>query len=297
MRDLNFVGSVFARQFRRGQSETVGVLVPDFNPFWSDVLHGVEDTLQVNNLALFVSSSRQDPARALRAIAAFERQQVDGLVLAPSSVPLERLKPFRGRPLGIVTVDGRLPRSGIPSVSLDDVLGGYMVATHLLAVGHRSFVLVNGRSTVSWCRDRAKGVRQALADAGLNPAKALLEVRVDELTVEEGIGSVDRILQHPVPATAIACANDLLALGVLIGLRRRGLDSPHDYALAGFDDVDFAAALSPSLTSVRQPARAMGTAAAQLLLQQQGRTRHVQFEPELVVRESTRPTGVPGPVS
>lgn len=289
MEELNFVGSVIARQFRRGLSETVGVLVPDLgNPFWADVLRGVEDTLLANNLALFVSSSRQDPQRELEAIAAFERQQIDGLLLAPTSVSLDRLAPFQKRPLGIVTVDGRLKGSDIPSVSLDDVTGGFMVADHLLALGHRKFILVNGPNTVSWCRDRRKGVRRALRQAGLDPQAALREVSVNELTAEEGIRSSSNLLEHSQEASAIICANDLLGLGVLIGLRRRGLDVPRDFALAGFDDVDFAAALSPALTSVRQPARDMGTAAAQLLLQQHaGRRQHVRFQPELVVREST----------
>lgn len=289
MVELNFVGSVIARQFRRGESETVGVLVPDIgNPFWADVLRGVEDTLEASHLALLVSSTRQDPERALRAVETFERQQVDGLLLAPSSVPAERLAPFKNRPFGVVTVDGRLARSNIPSVSLDDVTGGYLVASHLLAVGHRHLVLVNGPQSVSWCRDRAKGVRKALMEHDLDSSTSLLEIGVDELTVEQGIGSVEKFLQKPTAATAIACANDLLALGVLIGLRRRGLDVPRDYALSGFDDVDFASALLPALTSVRQPAREMGTAAAELLLQPpSARSKHVRFEPELVVREST----------
>jgi LacI family transcriptional regulator len=162
------------------------------------------------------------------------------------------------------------------------------LASHLLDLGHRSVIFVNGPSAVPWCRDRAKGVRKALVEAGCDPRDALREVKVDELTVDEGIRSCDRVLQSgPPTATAIICANDLLGLGVLIGLRRRGYEVPRDFALAGFDDVDFASALSPALTSVRQPARDMGTAAAHLLLQQGAGRKHVRFEPELIVREST----------
>jgi LacI family transcriptional regulator len=288
MEELSFVGSVIARQFRHGLSQTVGVLVPDLgNPFWADVLRGVEDVLLSKHLALFVSSSRQDPDRELEAIAAFERHQVDGLLLAPSRVSRDRLAPFERRPLGIVTVDGRLKGSEIPSVTLDDVTGGFLLASHLLALGHRNLILVNGPTAVSWCRDRRKGVRKALIQAGIDPHEALHEVKVDELTVDEGVRSCDGVLQFSGTANAIICANDLLGLGVLIGLRRHGYDVPKDFALAGFDDVDFAAVLSPALTSVRQPARDMGTAAARLLLQQIAGRRHVRFKPELVVREST----------
>jgi len=104
---------------------------------------------------------------------------------------------------------------------------------------------------------------------------------------------VDSLLRQDKGARAVICANDLLALGVLIGLRRRGLDVPRDYALAGFDDLDFAAALLPPLTSVRQPARDMGAAAAQVLLEQPSSgAKHVHFEPEPMVLESTASAGV-----
>lgn len=291
MHELHFVGSRIAGQLRSGRSSLVGVVVPDVgNPFWADVLRGVEVVLDQRQLTLVVSSSRLDPGREQSILDQLDRQQVDGLIVAPVTAATDRLESFLHRQLGVVTLDRQLPGNLYSSVSLDDVRGGDLAATHLLGIGRTQLVLVNGPQTVSWSRDRRAGVRKALRRAHLAPAEHLREIIVHEETTAAGTRAVAQIAQMTDRgAIGIVCGNDLIALGVLLGLQGEHLRVPEDFALVGYDDVPFAAALSPSLTSVRQPSFEMGLAAARLLLEGDSvRVEHVEFEPELILRGSSQ---------
>jgi LacI family transcriptional regulator len=287
---LGFVPSRAAGSLRRRSSDLVGVVVPDVgNPFWGDVLRGVEHVLDPRGLALVVGSTRQDAGRERRLLRALDEQRVDGLLVAPVAASARTLDRFRDRRLGVVVLDRALrPEPGaatLASVTLDDVHGAELAAGHLADLGHRRVVLVNGPHEISWCADRYEGARRCLAGRGAD----LVEILVPDLTVEAGRAAVPGVLATP-GATAVMCANDLVALGVLRGLRDAGSAVPADWSLTGYDDVDFAAVLSPPLTSVRQPSFAMGAAAATLLVTDPAkREAGERFEPQLVVRASTSP--------
>jgi LacI family transcriptional regulator len=171
-------------------------------------------------------------------------------------------------------------------VSLDDVEGARLAMDHLLDLGHRRIALVNGPSRVSWCAARREGSVTAVRARGLDPAQLIVDVVVDDLTVAEGRAAVGPLLDRG-GLTAVMCVNDMLALGVLLAVRERGLDVPGDIALVGYDDADFAPALDPPLTTVHQPSYEMGVAAAKLLLGPRQPGAHIEFEPRLIVRRSS----------
>ena len=295
--ELGFLGSRVASQLKNGRSSLIGVVLPDVgNPFWADLLRGVEQVLDRYDLTLVVASTRLDPAREGRLLEALGRHRVDGLILAPSRRSFQLAEVFLDRPFGVVTLDGRISGSRWSSVALDDVKGGELAAGHLLERGYRRLVLVNCSDSASWPADRRAGVRKAIAEHGLLEADCLTEVLpAGEGTVADGLAAAEEVA-HAVRGepTGVICGNDLLALGLLRGLHDRGLRVPEDLALVGYDDVDFAAALSPGLTSVRQPSFDMGAAAARLLMHNpSGEESQVTFEPELIARESTARTVPP----
>jgi LacI family transcriptional regulator len=172
------------------------------------------------------------------------------------------------------------------------VRGGELAAAHLLEQGHKRFAFVNGPLTIRQCTDRRRGARRAVRNAGLNPDQAILEITVPMLNAKEGEACVDKLLDTSIKPTAVFCANDLLALGVMRGLHQQGITIPGDFALVGYDDVEFASMLSTPLTSVRQPKYQLGRTAAELLLDEAinpSRHEHKQviYQPELIVRESS----------
>jgi len=288
MASLGFVPSRAAGQLRSRRSGLIGVVVPDVgNPFWASALRGVETVADMASVSLVVGSTHQDPERQRQLLRVLESQGVDGLVIAP----IDRANDwaaFERRRYGVVTVERPKPGSGGSWVSLDHVEGARLIVGHLLDLGHRRIALVNGPTRVSWCAQRRRGAVTAVIERGLDPREVILDVVVEDLTVEQGTAAVAPLLDAH-DASAIMCVNDMLALGALLAMQQRHVRVPEDVALAGYDDASFAPALNPPLTTVRQPSFAMGVAAAELLLREGGRRSgdHVEFKPELVVRAST----------
>ena len=290
MAELGFVPSRAAGQLRSRRSELVGVVVPDVgNPYWASVLRGIESVIEQHGLALVVGSTHQEETRQRRLLKGLESQGVDGLILAPITTDSADWAPLVSRRFGVVALERSGAGPSVPSVGLDNVEGGRLAVTHLLEQGHRRIAFINGPGTVPWCAERREGVVSGLRKQGLAVRDALVEVEVPDLTVAEGFQAVETLLAMHGGQTAIMCANDMLALGALLALRQRHIEVPTGMALVGYDDVEFAAALAPPLTTVRQPSFEMGAAAARLLLEpdRQSSGRHVQFVPELVPRESS----------
>jgi LacI family transcriptional regulator len=179
------------------------------------------------------------------------------------------------------------------SVSVDDVIGGNLAATHLFETGHKRIAFVGGPMALTQVSDRLTGVRLAATAAGLADDRIVV-IETPALNVAEGRAAGKRIAALPKTRrpSAVFCANDLLALGVLQEMTRLRLSVPGDLAIVGYDDIDFAAAAAVPLTSVRQPRSQLGNAATKLLIEEVAEPaehthRQVVFEPELVIREST----------
>ena len=289
---LGFVRNGSARQLRAGTSRTVGAIVLDIsNPFFTDVARGVEDRLAEDDFILILASSDERLEKERRYLRLLEEQGVQGVLISPADDDLDWLDETRNRGTAVVLLDRTSPGASMCSVAVDDIKGGELAAAHLASLGHRRIGFVNGSTKIRQCADRRKGVRKALRSAGLPVADALVEVTVNSLNADGGEDGLEQLLRLSDPVTAILCVNDVSALGVLRGLRRRNIKVPDEMAVVGYDDVEFAAVLTTPLTSIRQPRYQIGRAAAELLLAEAGSRDHqheqVLFQPELVVRESS----------
>jgi LacI family transcriptional regulator len=289
---IGFVRSTAAHQLRVGKSRTVGVILIDIaNPFFAEMVRGAERVLRDEGYVLMVCSSDESIERERRYLRVLEEHRVDGLLIAPVERDLKNVAALAGRGIPTVLLDRDGGTLDWCSVTVDDVRGGELAASHLLDLGHKEIGFVNGPPSIRQCADRREGARRALRRFGGQPRPALREVTVSALTVDHGEAAVPALLAcDPVPS-AVMCANDLLALGVLKGLNEAGVAVPDKMALVGYDDVSFASMLSPSLTSVRQPKYELGATAAELFLQDALGSGHehrsVRFEPELIVRASS----------
>jgi LacI family transcriptional regulator len=219
-------------------------------------------------------------------------QSVLGLLVTTADRDLDRLEAVRRRGRPVVLLDRTSPDGRMCSAAVDDVRGGELAVAHLLSRGHRRIGFVNGPLAIPQCADRREGARAAVRAEGLPLDDVLVEVTNPTLNADGGEAALQRLLADPHPPTAIFCVNDITALGVLRGLRGRGLSVPEDIALVGYDDVEFAGLLATPLTSVRQPKYQLGRAAADLLLAEAaGGPEHRHelrlFQPELVVRASS----------
>ncbi|MFC9431062.1 LacI family DNA-binding transcriptional regulator [Streptomyces sp. NPDC056987] len=291
---LGFVRSETARQLRVGTSRILAILVLDMaNPFFVAIAKGAERAARETGLGVMLCNSAGSTAEEAEYLSLFAEQRVRGVLLTPADATGHNVREFARRDIPFVHVDRAVPASEGCSVSVDDVAGGALAVGHLLAAGHRSVTYISGPMSLPQCRDRRTGALAALREAGL-PEEALRHVESARLDVASGIDAGARLLGLAERPTAVFCANDLLALGVLQAMYGAGVDVPGDVSIVGYDDIEFAAAAVVPLTSVRQPADAMGRAAAEMLMDETGPDaqhhthRSVVLQPELVVRSSTR---------
>ncbi|HSA52914.1 MAG TPA: LacI family DNA-binding transcriptional regulator [Yinghuangia sp.] len=301
---LGYVRSESARHLRAGRSRIVAMLVLDLaNPFFADVAKGAERTLRNAGLGVMVCNSAGSVDEEADYLSLFAEQRVRGVLVTPADGSGRAVESLRSRGIPFVLVDRTLPFADGCSVSVDDVLGGTLAGRHLLDAGHRSIVYVSGSGHLTQVRDRHLGARTAVREAGL-PDSALVHIEAERLDVASGRDAGARLLGLTPRPTAVFCANDLLALGVLQALYAAGVRVPEDVALVGYDDIEFAAAAAVPLTSVRQPAARIGRTAAELLLDETENTepgprghahRSIVLNPELVVRDSSR--AVPYPMA
>jgi LacI family transcriptional regulator len=291
IQELGYVRDESARQLRAGHSRMLALLVLDLgNPFFVDVSRGAEQAAHDEGLNVITCNSSQRVDREASYLAMLAEQRVRGVLLSPVDASGNSLTAFRRSGIPYVFVDRSVPTDEACSVSVDDVVGGSLAAQHLIDTGHRSIAFVNGPAVLAQCRDREAGVRAALAGGS---GAQLSVLAVEGLDVASGRDAGARILGLSPRPTAVFCANDLLALGVLQAMVAGGVRVPEEMAIVGYDDIEFAAAAAVPLTSVRQPAVKLGYAAARLLIAETGPQSEphvhqaVVYRPELVVRDSS----------
>jgi len=291
--EMGFIRNGSARTLRAGRSQSLGLIVLDIaNPFFTEVARGVEDAANEAGYVLILGNSGDSLAKEINYLRVLEEKRIDGLLITPVQSDLASLKQLRDRGVAIVLLDRSSQSNELCSVTVDDVLGGQLAANHLLEQGHTHLGFVHGPLSIQQVADRQRGLLDAVKAAGLDPAVAVADISTSAQNVHEGEAAVQQLLQvQPLP-TAVFCANDLLALGLMRGLAQQGISIPRDVALVGYDDVEFASVLVTPLTSIRQPKYLLGYTAAQLLLEEitAPNTHHHQqvlYQPEMIVRDSS----------
>lgn len=289
---LGFVRNDSARQLRAGRSSTVGLIVLDGgNPFFTDVARGAEDAAMDKGLAVLIGNSDESTDRERTYVDLFEERRVAGLLISPAGDDLSRLARLRDQGTAVVLVDRRADDEHFASVSVDDVAGGRIAVEHLAATGRTRIAFVGGPSSIRQVADRHAGALSAARAASIE-----LEVLpTASLSVLEGrrVGEALQARPRAERPDAVFAANDLLAVGLEQAFIMRGtIAVPEEIAIVGYDDIAFAEAAVVPLTSVRQPAQDLGRQAIELLtkqveLGQDIDLEHVEFTPELVVRQSS----------
>ncbi len=290
--ELGFIPNQHARQLSGLSSQVLGLVVIDAsNPFFTEVARAVEDTASESDQVVILCNSGGSEEKEANFLRLLAGQRVRGILLTPARSTDEEHARIARSPVPVVLLDHSSGPDSC-SVSVDDIRGGHLAADHLLDLGHERIAFVGGADEIRQHADRFEGVAAAVAARGLDPASALVRVQTEAIDTTAGAAAVPTLLQLEDRPTAVICANDLLAFGVYRGLAHAGISVPGEMSLMGYDDIDVAADWIVPLTSIRQPAREMGTAATRLLLdhsRELSTHRHQQivFQPSLVTRQST----------
>jgi len=264
--EMGYFPSATARSLKTNRSHALGVIVSNIDdPFFSEILQGIEEIAQENGYSMFMAASQRDPEREQVIVQDMRERHVDGLILCSTSFSAEQRRKLLEYGVPIVMVNNQAAEEYRYSIYHDDVDGSRQTAHHLIALGHQHIAYLgnslSGRTTL----DRLTGFRQEMDAAGLLiPAAYIHEVPGGR--AEDGLAGVDHFINLPQRPTAILCFNDMLAIGVLNGLHKNGIRVPEDISVVGFDNIVFSAYTNPPLTTLDQPKRYIGAEAARLIL-------------------------------
>ncbi|WP_425987256.1 LacI family DNA-binding transcriptional regulator [Ensifer sp. R-19] len=265
-RELNYRPNVSARNLRTRRSMSVLLVVRDVgNPFYLEILKGVEATARAAGYAVLMGNTENDPDREVEYFNMLRDGHADGMILMTGKLP----EPQPGESaavshLPIVVALEMIETAGFPHVQVDNSAAARSAVDHLIALGHRRIAHIAGPLPEVMAMHRRDGYRAAMAAAGL-PIPEGYEVRGDYL-LESGEACVAELFALPEPPSAIFVANDEMAYGAIHALRRLGLDVPGDVSVVGFDDLYLSKAFYPPLTTVSQPRTDIGRTAMSLLL-------------------------------
>jgi DNA-binding LacI/PurR family transcriptional regulator len=279
-RELGYRPNVAAQALRLGQSRAVALLVPDVtNPFFSRVLRGAQRAAQAAGYTVALVDTANDRRWEEQSFEALRAGPVDGYLLFEVSAP-EALGPDQRTVLMEAEAPGR------PSVRFDAEGGAAAAFQHLVDLGHRRIAHLAATFDAPTFHLREAARRRVLTDAGLDPdaqPRVTTAIDIDEARLAAG----PLLDEQP---TAVFCDDDLIAAGLYLAVRERGLRIPDDLSVIGFDDMDFARVLEPPLTTVALDAELLGASAFELLERRMAgrRTRRrIVLPAELLVRGST----------
>ena len=293
VREHGYATNRSARGLSAGRTGLVGVLVPLVYPvYFSAILSGAAEALYEQELRLVLSPTQHEHDREVSLLDRLMHGMTDGALIVLPEESSDELARLLEQGYRFVVVDPRLPLDErVPSVSAAHTSGADQAMSHLLGLGHRRIAAITGPRGWVATEDRRRGYHAALAAQGILPEPAL-EVEAD-FEIGPGRDAAGHLLDLHDPPTAIFAFNDNLAIGALQAARDRGLRVPGDLSVVGFDDVEPATIVTPTLTTVRQPLAEMGRTAVSLLMRllerQRFETLRVELATRLVVRETTGP--------
>lgn len=290
---LGYTPNYAAQSLRTTRSQRIILTVPDIsNPFFSAVIRGAEEAALAARYSLLIGDTHHDSEREEYYAAMLTRREADGMIflghrLAPTAVAMIAKQ---GSDAPIVNGCEFEPGLNVSSVHIANAVAAAEAMQHLYDLGHRRIGVITGPLLSPLSRDRLSGVQGAAAGQRLWDE---VIVRTGDFSVDAGEEQTHALLTGDNPPTAIFCFSDEMAIGAMAALRQRGLDCPGDISVIGFDDIRYARAFHPALTTVSQPKEAIGRKAVEMLLailtKKARGVDSVTLPHELIVRESTAP--------
>lgn len=293
--EMGYRPNILAANLRSKKTNTIGVVVPRIDRyFFSSAISGIEDYAWTKGYNVIISQSNDLLVKEISCVHTLFNNRVDGLIISISMQTDEdkHLRLFSEKNIPILFFDRFCPTIDSDRILVDDFNSGYKITRHLIERGCKRIAHIAGPELLNIYKDRKDGYIKALTDAGIPIIEGYLEVT--DLTKKEGIQAFTRLMNLPNPPDGVFCANDTTALSALEYCQKNNLKVPGDVALFGFSDEPFSVAVTPSLSTVKQPGYQMGFQAAQKIIHRIGNPRAIiPFEQivlptTLIIRDSSR---------
>lgn len=286
-RKFQYRPNYFARSLRRSRSMSIGVIAPDLSEgYFTLVMRGVEEALLRSHYFYFTANHYWEPALMQQYSRLLMERAVDGFLLLNTPATVQT-------PLPVVSISAHTNAPGVSDIVLDHGRAAELALTHLHKLGHRRIAFMKGPEIIPDTEHRWNSILETARQLKIEVKPELcLRLGADSFSPEVGYVPMKALLEKRRDFTAIFCFNDIAAMGVIRAVHDAGLQVPEDISVIGFDDIISAGYQKPSLTTVRQPLREMGSKGAQMLLDaianpEAKLPNETVMEPELIVREST----------
>lgn len=286
---LHYVKNDLARGLHKESTFTVGVIVPDAaNPYYPEIIRGVEAVAYENKYAVIFCNTDHRSDKFRYYLDVLMQKRVDGLIGVGGDFDYREARDQVGRMGSGLVLIGRHDDLEVPTVETPDVEGGLMAAEHLLGLGHQRIAFISGNAKSVASLDRIQGFREGCAQHDVAIDESLILVG----NYQEGSGYTlgQQLLTRFDPPTAIICANDRMALGVMAAARDLGVDIPQDLSVLGFDNITASLYVRPSITTVESPGHRAGEEAMRIMLKildGEQPPRRTVLSTQLIVRQST----------
>lgn len=286
IQDLGYVQNAQAKALRTGSAPIVGVAVLELdNPFFMEAAAAIEQVTTANGCLLALSASHSQPKLEKQIVQMYAAQRVRGIIVTPTTNKNYSLfHTIQKQGIPLVLFDTADQPEGISTITSNDQLGAQLAVKHLIELGHRDIAFINGPTQIPQAAGRLIGAQAACEKAA---GTRLTVYTGSELKIQTGRDFAAQIIAAG--HTAVFCANDLIALGLIVRCYELGYDVPQHLSVVGYDDIAIAQQMRVPLTTIRQPLAQMGQQAAELLfktdLSQQ--PNWLKFTPQLVLRNST----------
>ncbi len=287
MQELKYSPNLHAQSLAGGRSRTIGVIVSNIeNPFFLDVYKTVEAGAHAAGYELVMANTDYSPERLVASIRLMLGRRPAGLAAIVSEMDATLIHELSGHPIPVVFYDVGTPRRNITNIRVDYRSGMAKLSSYLYSLGHRRIGYVGHHTTLGPINERVQALRDA---TGKHPGLEI-EIATGEDSLEGGRQAARMLLARSPRPTALVCVNDVMAVGALREVRTRGLRTPEDVSVTGFDNVTLAQFSVPTLTTVHIPRDQIGRVICDCLMGSNAPSeQEFVVEPELVVRDSTGP--------
>jgi len=296
-KDLNYVPDLIAKGLRQKKTRTIGVILNDpNNPFYSEILKVIDETLTENNYSMIVSYSNWDLDLERKNIITLISKRVDGIIISPIFEKDKNLKILIDNQIELVVIDCLSKFPKINNAYTDNLLAGEIATEHLIENGHKKIMLFTFAKKYSQVKDFEQGYIQALKKHNINIIKELI-IDSPENSIDSGYDTFIKALSEDTKGTipnftGIVTISDLLAIGVYEVANELRISIPDTLSIVGYDNIRFTKSLNPPLTTVHQPRRRIGLESAKILLNNINNgekiIKNTKFTPYLIKRASVK---------
>lgn len=291
--ELGYLPNRVAQRLRsiNTKNKLIGLVLPDIqNPFYVDVVRGVEEVAYQQNFSVMIGNFDQDERKEKIFLEVLQSESIDGLIVAPSRGRDQHLRKLIEDGYHAVCIDRGLVGIDVDVVKVNNEEGAFNAIDYLVSLGHTRIAHITGHPAIPTTRERIAGYERSMRKHGISIDPDL--IRNSDSSYQSGADLMQELLDLPDPPTAIFAANNLLTLGALKTIHENKVSIPDDISIVGFDDMYWSVSLNPPLTAVRQSGYDIGSKAAKLLLHRIAHPDHatssVVLDTELIIRQSCK---------